>query len=71
MQTLREHKCQARLAYPAKFSITIDGETKIFYGKTKVKSFFPTQTQEGKLHSRKSKKVIISQQTQKKRTILT
>jgi hypothetical protein len=26
IQTLREHKCQPRLIYPAKFSITIDGE---------------------------------------------
>jgi hypothetical protein len=26
--TLREHKCQLRLLYPAKLSITIDGETK-------------------------------------------
>ena len=31
MQTLREHKCQPRLLYPAKLSITIDGETKIFH----------------------------------------
>ena len=36
MQTLREHKCQPRLLYPAKFSITIDGETKIFQDKTKL-----------------------------------
>jgi hypothetical protein len=26
IQTLREHKCQPRLLYPAKLSITIDGE---------------------------------------------
>ena len=25
MQTLREHRCQLRLLYPAKLSITIDG----------------------------------------------
>lgn len=30
IQTLREHKCQPRLLYPAKLSITIDGENKIF-----------------------------------------
>jgi hypothetical protein len=30
IQILREHKCQPRLRYPAKLSITIDGETKIF-----------------------------------------
>jgi hypothetical protein len=35
IQTLREHKCQHRLLYPAKLSITIDGETKVFHDKTK------------------------------------
>jgi hypothetical protein len=35
IQTLREHKCQPRLPYPAKLSITIDGETKVFHDKTK------------------------------------
>jgi hypothetical protein len=35
IQTLREQKCQPRLPYPAKLSITIDGETKIFHDKTK------------------------------------
>jgi hypothetical protein len=35
IQTLREHKCQPRLLYPAKLSITIDRETKIFHDKTK------------------------------------
>jgi hypothetical protein len=34
IQTLREHKCQLRLLYPAKLSVTIDGETKVFYDKT-------------------------------------
>jgi hypothetical protein len=34
-QNLREHKCQARLLDPAKLSITIDGETKVFQDKTK------------------------------------
>jgi hypothetical protein len=34
IQTLRELKCQPSL-YPAKLSITIDKETKIFYEKTK------------------------------------
>jgi len=33
--TLREHKCQPRLLYPAKLSITIDAETKVFHDKTK------------------------------------
>jgi hypothetical protein len=35
IQTLREYKCQPRLLYPAKHSITIDGETKLLHDKTK------------------------------------
>ena len=35
IQTLRDHKFQPRLLYPAKLSITIDGETKVFHDKTK------------------------------------
>ena len=42
MQTLREHKCQPRLLYPAKLSINIDGETKIFQDKTKFKQYLST-----------------------------
>jgi hypothetical protein len=34
IQILKEHKCQHRLLYPTKFSITINGETKIFHDKT-------------------------------------
>jgi hypothetical protein len=39
IQTLREHKCQSRLLYPAKLSITIDGETKVFHDKTKFTQY--------------------------------
>jgi hypothetical protein len=39
IQTLREHKCQPRLLYPAKLSIIIDGETKIFHEKTKFTQY--------------------------------
>jgi hypothetical protein len=42
IQTLREHKCQPRLLYPAKFSITIDGETKVFQDKTKFTHYLST-----------------------------
>jgi hypothetical protein len=35
IQTLREYKCQPRLLYRAKLSITIDRETKVFHDKTK------------------------------------
>jgi hypothetical protein len=39
MQTLKEHKCQPRLLYPAKLSITIDGETKVFHDKNKFTQY--------------------------------
>jgi hypothetical protein len=42
IQTLREHKCQPRLLYPAKPSITIDGENKIFHDKTKFTQYLST-----------------------------
>ena len=35
IQTLREHKWQPRLLYPARFSITTDGENKVFHNKNK------------------------------------
>ena len=42
MQTLREHKCQPKLVYPAKLSITIDGEMKIFQDKSKFTQYLTT-----------------------------
>jgi hypothetical protein len=42
IQTLREHKCKPRLLYPAKLSITIDGETKVFHDKTKYTHYVST-----------------------------
>jgi hypothetical protein len=39
IQTLREHKCQPRLLYPAKPSIIIDGETNVFYDSTKFTQY--------------------------------
>jgi hypothetical protein len=42
IQTLREHKCQPRLLYPAKLSNTIDGENKIFHDKTKFTQYLFT-----------------------------
>ena len=42
IQTLREHKCQSRLIYPAKLSVTIDGETKVFHEKTKFTHYLST-----------------------------
>ena len=42
MRTLREHKYQPRLLYPAKLSITIDGENKIFHDKSKFTQYLST-----------------------------
>jgi chromosome segregation ATPase len=42
IQTLGEHKCQPRLLYPAKLSITIGGETKVFHDKTKFTHYLST-----------------------------
>ena len=42
IQTLREHKLQPRLLYPAKLSITIDGENKEFHNKTKLTHYLST-----------------------------
>ena len=39
IQKLREHKCQPRLLYPAKLSITIDGENRVFHDKTKFTQY--------------------------------
>ena len=56
IETLRDHKCQPRLLYPAKLSINIDGENKIFHDKTKFTQYLhskPTLQKilEGKLQS--------------------
>jgi hypothetical protein len=42
IQTLRQHKCQPRLLYPAKLVITIDGETKVLHDKTKFIQYLST-----------------------------
>jgi hypothetical protein len=42
MQTLREHECQPRLLYPAKLTITIDGETKVSHDKTQFTQYLST-----------------------------
>ena len=40
IQILREHKCQPRLLCPAKLSINIDGENKIFQDKPNSTSIY-------------------------------
>ena len=42
IQTLREHKCQPRLLYTAKLSISISGQTKIFYDKINFTQYLST-----------------------------
>jgi len=42
IQTLREHKCQSRLLYPAKLSIIIEGGNKISCDKTKFTQYLST-----------------------------
>ena len=56
IETLRNNKCQPRLLYPAKLSINIYGENKIFHDKTKFTQYLhskPTLQKilEGKLQS--------------------
>jgi hypothetical protein len=42
IQILREHKCQPMLLYPAKLSIAIDGESKVFHDKIKFTYYLST-----------------------------
>jgi hypothetical protein len=42
MQSIREHKCQPRLLFPAKLPITIDGENKVFHDKSKFTQYLST-----------------------------
>ena len=42
IQTVRENKFQPWLLYPAKLSITIDGETKVFHDKIKFTYYLST-----------------------------
>jgi hypothetical protein len=58
IQTLREQKCHPRLLYPAKLSITIDGETKVFHNKTKFTHYLSTSP---------ALQRIITERTKKKR----
>jgi hypothetical protein len=62
IQTLREHKFQPRLLYPAKLPITIDGETKVFHDKTKFRHYLSTNPDLQRIITGKKKK-------QKKKTI--
>jgi hypothetical protein len=40
---LKENNCQSRLLYPARLSITFEGEIKIFHDKQKLQKFMTTK----------------------------
>ena len=53
LQTLRDHGRKHRLLYPAKLSINIDGENKIFHNKTRFKQYISTNPALQKVLERK------------------
>jgi hypothetical protein len=55
-QIVREHKYQPRLLYPAKLSITIDGETKVFQDRTKFTHYLSTNPALQRIITEKKKK---------------
>jgi hypothetical protein len=71
MQTLREHKCQPRLIYPAKLSINIDGENKIFQDKTKFKQYLSTNSVLQRILNTKTKIKQTNKQNSKTRKVPT
>ena len=57
MQTLRNHRCQPRLLYPEKHSVTVNGQSKIFHDRTRFKQYPTTnpalhKVLEGKLQQK-------------------
>jgi hypothetical protein len=56
IQTLRKNKCQSRLLCPAKLSITIDGETKLFHDKTKFTHYLSMNPALQRIITEKKKK---------------
>jgi hypothetical protein len=54
-QTLKEHKCLPRLLYPAKLSITIDGETKVFQRQNHIHTLSFHESSPSKDNNRKKK----------------
>ena len=53
MQTLRDHGLQPRLLHPAKLSITIEGQNKIFHDKTRFNQYLATNPALHKVLERK------------------
>jgi hypothetical protein len=63
IQTLREHKCKPRLLYPAKLSITVDGETKVFHDRTKFTHYLNTNPTLLRIMTEKTKQKQKNKQT--------
>ena len=57
VQTLREHKGQPRLLYPAKLSITIDGGMKVFHDKIKFARYLSMNPALQRIITEKKKKI--------------
>jgi hypothetical protein len=56
IQTLREYKWQPSQLYPAKLSVTIDGETKVFHNRTKFTHYLFTNPDLQRIITEKKKK---------------
>jgi hypothetical protein len=69
IQTLRVHKCQPRLLYPAKLSIT-DGETKVIHDKTKFTHYLSTNPALQRIITEKKKYKDENYTLQNKKVIL-
>ena len=67
IQTLREHKCQPRLLYPAKLSITLDGETKVFHNRTKFTHYLSRPSKDNRKQNKTKQNKTKTIQGQKPR----
>jgi hypothetical protein len=56
IQTLRDHKCQPKILYPTKLSITLDGETKVFHDRTEFTHYLSTIPALQRIITKKKKK---------------
>ena len=53
IQTLTDHGCQPRVLYPAKLSIIIDRQNKIFHDRTRFNQYLATNSALKKVQERK------------------
>jgi hypothetical protein len=71
IQTQREEKCQPRLLYPAKLSISIDGEIEVFNDKIKFTHYLSRNPALQRRKSERKKKNKIKKQKNQKTTTTT